>query len=270
VWRYPIYLDLAGKTAVLIAGERATSGLAEEKALGLLDAGATVKVVAARIGPGLARLVRAGRVARLARDYRPGDLAGAFLAVVVDRRQSIAAAVWREAQERNLLVNTVDDVTHCNFIAPAIVRRGDLTLAISTGGWAPALAVRLRQRLERELGEEHARFLELAAAVRAPLAERCPDLALRRELWYRLVDSDVLDLLRRGEERAALRRFTEILGVAPGRDPAHPIRPPGRDPAHEMESPGRDPAHPIKPPGRDPAHEMESPGRDPAPPTGPS
>ncbi|HVT15311.1 MAG TPA: bifunctional precorrin-2 dehydrogenase/sirohydrochlorin ferrochelatase [Thermoanaerobaculia bacterium] len=253
MWRYPIYLDLAGKTAVLIAGDQAMAGVAEEKARSLLDAGAAVRVVAARLGPGLAQLVRAGRVARVARDYRPGDLAGAFLVVVADRRPSIAESVWREAQERNLLVNTVDDVAHCNFIAPAIVRRGDLTVAISTGGSAPALAVRLRQRLEGELGEEHARFLELAAAVRAPLAERCPDLAQRRERWYRLVDSDVLDLLRRGEEPAALRRFAEILGIAPGRDPAPEMKSPGRDPAHEIESPGRDPAPPIRPPGRDPA-----------------
>ncbi len=102
---------------------------------------------------------------------------------------------------------------HSSFIAAAVVRRGDLTVAISTGGKAPALAVRLRERLERELGAEHARFLELAGAVRAPLAARHPDFARRRELWYQLVDSDVLDLLRRGDEPAARRRFAEILGV---------------------------------------------------------
>ena len=109
----------------------------------------------------------------------------------------------------------MDDVPHCDFIAPAVVRRGDLAVAISTNGKAPALAVRLRQRLEAELGEEHARFLELAGSVRAPLARLLPDLAARRDLWYRLIDSDILQLLRRGEEAAAVARFEEILGVRP-------------------------------------------------------
>jgi len=127
----------------------------------------------------------------------------------------LVEAVWRETRERNVLVNTVDDVAHCDFIAPAVVRRGDLAVAISTDGKAPALAVRLRQRLESELGEEHARFLELAGSVRAPLARLLPDLAKRRDLWYRLLDSDILHLLRRGQEAAAIDRFEEILGVRP-------------------------------------------------------
>ena len=122
---------------------------------------------------------------------------------------------WQEAQRRNVLLNTVDDPPRCGFIAPAVVRRGDLAVAISTNGKAPALAVRLRQRLEGELGEEYGRFLSLAGTVRAPLASLHPDFGERRELWYRLVDSDVLDLLRQGEEDAARARFEEILGVAP-------------------------------------------------------
>jgi hypothetical protein len=103
-----------------------------------------------------------------------------------------------------------------SFIAGSVVRRGDLTVAISTAGKAPALAVRLRQWLEGMLGTHHARFLDLAGSVRATLAAQRPDLARRRELWYQLVDSDVLDLLRHGDEPAARRRFAEILGVEPG------------------------------------------------------
>jgi len=127
----------------------------------------------------------------------------------------VTDAVWEETRGRNVLVNTLDDVPHCDFIAPAIVRRGDLAVAISTGGKAPELAVRLRQRLEAELGEEHARFLEIAGDLRVPLARRWPDFETRRTLWYRLIDSDVLHLLRRGYESAALARIEEIFGVAP-------------------------------------------------------
>jgi len=211
---YPVYLDLKDRNCVVIGG----CGLAEEKARGLLAAGARVTVVSPDITPGLADLAVEAQVDVIARRYRRGDLRKAFLVVVVDREPAIVEAVWNETRERNVLVNTVDDVPHCDFLAPAVVRQGDLAVAISTNGKAPALAVRLRQRLESELGREHARFLELAGSVRAPLAKLLPDLASRRDLWYRLIDSDILQLLRRGEEDAAAARFEEILGVRPEAD----------------------------------------------------
>jgi siroheme synthase-like protein len=133
----------------------------------------------------------------------------------VNQAPPIVQAVWEETRGRNILVNTLDNVPHCDFIAPAIVRRGDLTVAISTGGKAPVMAVRLRQKLEKELGPEHARFLELAGMLRAPLARLWPDFETRRALWYRLIDSDVIHLLRRGNESAALARIKEILGILP-------------------------------------------------------
>ncbi|HXO21132.1 MAG TPA: bifunctional precorrin-2 dehydrogenase/sirohydrochlorin ferrochelatase [Thermoanaerobaculia bacterium] len=211
---YPVFLDLRERPAVVVGGGTA----AEEKARGLLEAGARVTAIAAAADPGLANLAASGKLRLLGRDFREGDLAGAFLVIAAVADPGLRERVWREARRRGVLINTVDDPPRCDFLAPAIVRRGDLAVAISTGGKAPALAVRLRQRLERELGDEHARFLELAGAVRAPLAALHPDLGRRRELWYRLLDSDVLDLLRRGDEPAARGRFAEILGV----DPRHP------------------------------------------------
>lgn len=208
---YPVFLDLRERPCVVLGG----CGMAEEKVKGLLAAGARVMVIAPTLTPALQELAAEGRILHRAREYQPGDLEGAALAISTDRTPEVAAAVWQEARDHNILLNTVDDVPHCNFIAPAIVRRGDLSIAISTGGKAPVLAVRLRQRLEQEVGEEHARFLALAGAAREPLAHRQPDFATRRELWYRLVDSDVLDLLRQGDETAALGRFEEILGVRP-------------------------------------------------------
>lgn len=207
---YPVFLDLRDRPCVVVGG----CGLAEEKARGLLAAGARVTVVSPDLTPGLAGLAVEGRIDAIARRYRRGDLRKAFLAVVVERDPAVVEAAWKEARERKVLINTVDDVAHCDFIAPAVVRRGDLAVAISTNGKAPALAVRLRQRLEEELGEELAQFLELAGAFRAPVARRWPDLETRRALWYRLIDSGVLHLLRH-DERAARARFEEILGVRP-------------------------------------------------------
>ena len=206
---YPIYLDLRGRRCVVIGG----GPVAEHKVKGLLEAEAQVVVIAPELTPGLQALAREGRIVHVARPYRPGDLAGAFLAISATDDREVNRRAWEEATCRDIPINVVDDPAHCHFIAPAIVRRGDLTIAISTGGKAPALAVRLRQQLERTLGPEYARFLELAGAMRAPLAAQCPDFQERRRRWYRLVDSEVLDLLRRGEEEAARRRMLELLGL---------------------------------------------------------
>ncbi len=234
---YPVFLDLRGRRAVVLGG----GALAEDKARGLLAAGAAVTVVAVELTAGLAALAAAGALAWQARDYRPGDLAGAWLAIAAGLPPAAAAAAAREAAARGIFLNSVDDLANSSFIAAAVVRRGDLAVAISTSGKAPALAVRLRQRLERELGDEHARFLDLAGSVRAPLVARHPDFGERRELWYRLVDSDVLDLLRRGDEPSARRRFAEILGIEPAAGPRAATEPggPGELPAAACGAVGR-------------------------------
>ena len=208
---YPIYLNLKDRNCVVIGGNHE----AESKVAGLLDAEARVTVIWPDPNVGLLKLADKGRLTLHLRDYQPGDLAGAFLVICTVRIAPLNEQVWQEAQTRNTLINVMDDIPHCNFIAPSIVRRGDLTLAISTNGKAPALAVRLRQWLERMLGEEYARFLTLAGTLRAPLAARYPDFTTRKEMWYALVDSDVLELLREGKEPEAQRRITEITRVAP-------------------------------------------------------
>jgi len=106
----------------------------------------------------------------------------------------------------------VDDTPRCNFIAPSILRQGDLTIAISTSGKAPALAVRLKERLRREIGPEYERFLELAGELREPLAQHVPDFETRKALWYELVDSEILDVLASGEEEQAREIISRVVG----------------------------------------------------------
>lgn len=208
---YPVFLNLRGRRCVVIGGGR----IAEGKVRGLLEAEAAVTVVAPALTPGLRSLVDGGQIACVPRAYQPGDLAEAFLVISATDDRATNEQVWDEATARNLPINVVDDTPHCTFIAPSILRRGDLTIAISTSGKAPALAVRLREELEQRIGDEHARFLELAGTLREPLAARYPDFETRRALWYQLVDSGVLELLRQGDEAAARHRMAEIMGVAP-------------------------------------------------------
>lgn len=206
---YPAFLDLSGRPCVVVGGE----GLAEAKVEGLLAAGARLTVVAPHLSEAVAVHAAAGRLSHLARAYRAGDLAGAFLAVCAEADPGVRRAFWEEAEARGIPANVVDDAARSSFIAPATLRRGDLAVAISTAGKAPALAVRLKEWLAGRLGGEYERFLDLVGPLRPRVAARWPDFAARRSAWYRLVDSEVLDLLRRGEEGAARRRIDELLGL---------------------------------------------------------
>src|SRR3954469_13392628 len=173
---YPVYLSLSGRHCFVIGG----CAVAEEKVRGLLAGDARVTVLSPDVTAGLGELAMRGRIDLVDRRYRRGDLRTAFLVIVVAQPPAVTDGVWEETRGKNVLVNTLDDVPHCDFIAPAIVRRGDLAVAISTGGKAPVMAVRLRQRLEEGLGGEHARCVELAGTVRKPLSELLPDLGARR------------------------------------------------------------------------------------------
>jgi len=214
---YPVLLDLRGRRAVVIGG----GTVAEGKVGPLIDAGADVSVIAPLLTAGLSLMVREGKLVHLERQYAVGDLIDAHIAIAATDDPEVNHAVDAEAEDRRIPINVVDDPTHCSFILPSIMRQGDLVVAVSTSGNAPALAVRIRERLERELGEEYGRFLELAGSIRAPLAARFPDFQIRKRLWYRLVDSDVLALLRAGDDSHAQQRIAEIMGVEVPAEPAH-------------------------------------------------
>ncbi len=209
---YPIFLvGLRRRRCVVVGG----GSEALRKVEGLLDCDASVTVVAAKPVTGLRDLVRAGRVDWTAREYRRGDLTGAFLVLAAQQDAATNAEISAEAEAAGILLNVMDDVEHSNFIAGSVVRRGSLAVAVSTGGSAPALAVRLRQRLENELGPEHDLFLRWMRELREPVFRRFPDFEQRRRLWYRLVDSDALDLLRSGQPEAARRSIDELIDNEP-------------------------------------------------------
>lgn len=206
---YPIFLiGLAHRRCVVVGGGRE----AEYKVQSLLDSDAAVTIISAKITRQLHALAEKGVINWVERNYQRGDLAGAFLVIATGRDPETNAQIWEEAESEGVLMNVVDDPAHCNFIAGSIVRRGPLTIAISTGGNAPALAVRLRQRLEDEIGPEYGEFLELVEDLRGPLTARYSDFQKRRALWYSLVDSDVITLLREGKKALACQRISEIIG----------------------------------------------------------
>jgi uroporphyrin-III C-methyltransferase / precorrin-2 dehydrogenase / sirohydrochlorin ferrochelatase len=223
---YPVFLDLRGRRAVVVGG----GAVAEQKVRGLVAAGAHVTVVSPAVTPALGALVRRNDIELKRRLYRRGDLAGAWLVIAAVNR-SVSEAVWAEAQQLGVPLNAVDDLEHCSFIAPAVHREGDITVAVSTAGKSPVLAVRLRQRIARLVGRAEALLCELLGELRPELAERVPDAPARTDLWYRIVDSDVIDFVRRGDIEGARARVRELVDQAvsvprlkPGPDTTLPSR----------------------------------------------
>jgi len=205
---YPIYVELHEQPCIVIGGGK----IAEGKVEGLLTAGAQVTIISPSLTSHLHTLVEQNKVAYISRTYQHGDLADAFMVICATDQTEINHQVWQEASTNRQLVNVVDDTPRCNFIAPAIFRKGDLNIAISTGGKAPALAVRLKERLQKEIGPQYERFLELSGQLREPLARNIPDFETRKKLWYELVDSDILELLSQDNEPAALDLISRVVG----------------------------------------------------------
>ncbi|MCS6861254.1 MAG: bifunctional precorrin-2 dehydrogenase/sirohydrochlorin ferrochelatase [Abditibacteriales bacterium] len=204
---YPIALLLEGRPCVVVGGGK----VAEQKVKPLLDSGAQVTVISPHLTQRLQQWVDAGQVRHLCRPYRRGDLAGAFLIYGCTDDAAVNRQVFEEANARGQLCNIVDVPELCNFYAQSIVRRGNLLLTIGTHGISPTLAKWLREQLEESIGPEYVEFLEIAATLRPEAKRKLATPADRQKAWRRVVESDVFDLLRRGERQKAEDRMKEIL-----------------------------------------------------------
>ncbi|MBX9600565.1 MAG: bifunctional precorrin-2 dehydrogenase/sirohydrochlorin ferrochelatase [Bryobacteraceae bacterium] len=203
---FPVFLDLEGKR-VLVAGG---GFMAEEKVAKLLEAGARVVVQATELTPALQDLALRKVIEHRPCPYRQGDMAGFLLVIsAMSRREN--EALFAEAEQRGQLFNAVDDPRNCRFIVASTHRSGNLTVAVSTNGQCPALGVRLRERLAGELGPEYGQFLELAERLRPHIGAQVGEFEKRKALWYRLVDSGALGLLREGRRNDAESLLKRIL-----------------------------------------------------------
>jgi len=181
---FPVSLEVAGRRCVVFGA----GPVAQSRAAALLDAGAVVTVIA--------------------RPHEDGDLAGAFLAVAATGDAAETARIFAEAERDGVLLNAVDDPARCHFAVPAVLRRGDLVVAVSTGGRAPGYAGRLRDELARTVGAEHGTLLDLIAGLRDELpAEWAAN-------WRRALDRDLIGLVRAGRtgEASALLRAALLAG----------------------------------------------------------
>jgi siroheme synthase-like protein len=152
-----------------------------------------------------------GGIEVIRRSYQRSDLTGAWLVIAATDDPVVNEAVFREAQAVGCLVNVVDDPARCSFFVPAVVRRGLLTIAVSTGGKSPALSRRIRQQLESLFDPAYGLLLDLLSRLRPTVQAAIPDPERRVAFWGRLLDSDALDRLRAGDEAGAIAQAEALL-----------------------------------------------------------
>lgn len=184
---FPIFLKLANKPCVVIGAGK----IAESKIESLLQAEARVTVIAPKALPRVAAWAAEGALRWEQREYRQGDLAGAFLVVAATATPEVNRAVFAEATERDILCNAVDDPPFCDFYFPSIVRRGDLQIAISTGGESPAFAQQLRKELNAQLPLDLGEWLMELGRLRREVTGVEPIGEPRKQLLHELAQREV-------------------------------------------------------------------------------
>ena len=205
---YPVFLNLQGRPCIVVGG----GVIAERKVSYLLECGAAVTVVSPDVTDHVETWARERRLTWRPRRYQDGDLQGAFLAIAGTDDTSVNEDVAEEAEREKVLLNVVDAPSLCGFIAPAIVERGPVTVAISTSGASPALARRLRERME---DEQHCACLSWAAAagllqdVRLDLRSR--EVRVPPDHWRRCMTDELLELVQAGRREEARRQLTQAL-----------------------------------------------------------
>ncbi len=159
---FPMFMKLAGKQCLVVGAGK----VGEPKIGGLIDTGARIQVVAIEASGQVREWADAGKIELELRAFHASDLDGKFLAVAATASNSLNKLIYREAQRRGVLCNVVDVPEYCDFFYPAVVRRGDLQIAISTAGQSPSLAQKIRQQLERQFGPGYAAWVEQLGETR--------------------------------------------------------------------------------------------------------
>jgi precorrin-2 dehydrogenase/sirohydrochlorin ferrochelatase len=204
---YPVYLNLKGRRVVVIGGGE----VAERKIETLLDTGASVVVVSPQVTDRIAFLSEQKKIEIQNRAYLPGDCSGAVLVFSATGDPEISMAVHQEATGLGVFINTADQPAQCTFIMPAVVRRGDIGVAISTSGTSPALAARLRRTISGLIGPEYGRLAELLSRIRPEIRGKIQTEGRRKDLHYRIIDSDIISLLKLDDTAPAERRLKQII-----------------------------------------------------------
>ena len=211
---FPAFLKLDGRESLVVGAGR----VGQSKIEGLLATGAAITVVSPRATGTVEAWARASRLRWRAREFQPSDLEGIFLAVVATSLPELNERVFQEARRQRVLCNVVDDPARCDFYYPAVVRRGALQIAVSTNGRSPALAQRLRKKLEREFNPAYEAWTEELGRERQRLFAEPMDPGERRRLLHKIASSESLERFCSGAVPSA-EIAGEDTGATEGRAP---------------------------------------------------
>lgn len=211
---YPLCLNIAERLCVVVGGGR----VAERKVGGILAASGRVRLVSPEVTPGLATLAGSGSIEWRKKAYRRQDLEGALLVFAATNRADVQQVIREDAQAAGMLINVADAPEWCDFQVPATIRRGDLTLSVSTNGRSPAVAAMVRRRLDREFGEEYGLLTALAALLRDQALAEEGDSEQTKILFQKILHDDIVDWLRARRWETIRQHLESVLGRPVGFD----------------------------------------------------
>ncbi len=203
---YPIYLNVCDRKCIVIGGGE----VALRKVQILLEYGAEVDVISPELAPELIKLAQDNQISTFSREYKDGDLEKAFVVIAATDSDEINRQVAAEARRRSVLINVVDDARYSDFIVPSVLRRGDITITVSTSGKSPALARKLRAQIEQDIGEQYVPLTDLIAEVREEIIGA--GIKVSGDSWQEALDLPFLfELLTEGgKEKASQYLLTKL------------------------------------------------------------
>ena len=203
---YPIMIDLEDKCCTIIGGGK----VAERKAISLLEYKAKVRIVGPRLTSILAKLAEDKQILWVSRPYQWGDLDNSCLVYVATNDSDVNHLCYQEARQRGIPINIVDSPHLCDFIVPASIQRGDLSVMVSTNGKSPMLSRRIREELEKRYGQEYEEFVDLLGELRERVLNEIEDIEKRRQIFEAVVYSDILQQHSEGESKSLREKIEEI------------------------------------------------------------
>ena len=202
---YPVFLNLTERRCVIIGGGQ----IAEGKISKLLDSGAKIIVISPDATQGIRGFAERGQIELDLRKYQESDLQGAFLAIAATNDRMVNQEIFEEAEKQGILLNAVDDMPRCSFIAPSIVEKGPVTVAISTGGASPALARKLREKMEVSSALDWADATSVLSKARQVIKDK--QIAVDPQRWQCCMTDELLTMIQAGHENEALDLLMDLL-----------------------------------------------------------